>query len=307
MALSSTVPVTAWRNSRLDARPGPPKLLFGRMHEDAAIELSTFPSGGRIFCIASAGCTAMQLSSNHDVVAVDLNPFQVEYAQRRLAGSPTEQGHADQMLSFARVLAPLVGWKRPIVDQFLELDDSKEQIRYWHRYLDTLRFRVAFDFLISRTFLRFIYSASFLDCLPSRPGLVMRSRMERCFSLHSNKTNPYARAHFLGDSAPAPNSGEAGHIQFHCADAAAFLESQPPGSFTGFSLSNILDGTNRSYRERLLNAVRNSATPDALVVLRSFREPNFSTTTNRAAEDRSMLWGTVDVRPASVLGASRPA
>ena len=39
------------------------KLLFGCMYEDAAIELRVFQSGGRIFCIASAGCTAMKLAA----------------------------------------------------------------------------------------------------------------------------------------------------------------------------------------------------------------------------------------------------
>ena len=300
MELSSSVPVTAWQNSRLDARTGSPKLLFGRMHEDAAIEMTAFPAG-RIFCIASAGCTAMKLSCRHEVVAVDLNPVQIEYARRRLAGGPIERGSVDRMLSIGQALTPLLGWKRPTVEQFLDLGDPTEQIRYWRRYLDTRRFRVAFDFLISRKFLRFIYSASLLDCLPKRPGPVLRNRMERCFSLHSNKANPYLRALFLGDSSSRPNAVEVRQIQLQCADAAAFLEAQPLGSFTGFSLSNILDGANQAYREQLLNAVQHAATPNAVVVLRSFRAPNEFISTDRAAEDRSMFWGTVDVRPVNAL------
>jgi S-adenosylmethionine:diacylglycerol 3-amino-3-carboxypropyl transferase len=93
----------------------------------------------------------------------------------------------------------------------------------------------------------------------------------------------------------------ANRVALVCADAAGFLEGQPPASFDGFTLSNILDGANADYRERLFAALKRAARPGARVVLRSFAEPGGAGAGNRAADDRSMLWGIVDVRPAAAL------
>jgi S-adenosylmethionine:diacylglycerol 3-amino-3-carboxypropyl transferase len=269
------------------------------MYEDAEIELGAFEPGGRIFCIASAGCTSMRLAAHHTVVAVDINPVQLAYVQRRLGGGSVQRGSAERILDFARTLAPIAGWNRRTLRAFLDLDDPEQQIPYWRRHLDTWRFRVAFAFLFSRLMLRTVYSAAFLDCLPPNFGMVLRARMERCFALHPNRTNPYARALLLGEMRSSPEVTELQQIQLTCADAADFLEGQPAGSFTGFSLSNILDGTNAAYQQRLFAALQHAAAPGAIAVVRSFREPQSWTETNHAAEDRAMLWGVVDIRPAT--------
>ncbi len=125
--------------------------------------------------------------------------------------------------------------------------------------------------------------------------------MTGCFSRHANRRNPYARALLLGEQVTVPPPPEAGRIRLVQADAAAFLESEPPGSFAGFSLSNILDGAAVGYRRRLVNAVRRAAAPDAVAVIRSFRDATHSMPSNHAADDRAMLWGIVDVRSAVEL------
>jgi S-adenosylmethionine:diacylglycerol 3-amino-3-carboxypropyl transferase len=295
---------TPWERGRFDAGRGPRKVLFGRMYEDSAVELGAFRPGGRVLCIASAGCTARALAPHHEVVALDINPDQLAYAQARIAGAPAIRGTADRVMAFGRGFAPFVGWSSRQLRAFLELDDPAAQIDFWRRHLDTRRFRAAVDALLSVTALRAVYASPFLRFLPPHLGAVMRARMERCFARHPNRSNPYARALLLGelgdDAAPSP----ANKISLVHADAAAWLEAAPAGSLHGLSLSNILDGADEAYRARLVSAVKHAAAPAAVVVLRSFAEPALHAPTNRAAEDRSMLWGSVDVRPAIELDAA---
>ncbi len=293
--------ITVWERGRLDSRVGPRQVLFGRMYEDASIELDAFRPGGRVMCIASAGCTAMKLAPEHEVVAIDINPVQLTYAERRFAGDPGFRGRAERIMDFMRFFAPLAGWWPSRVRAFLELDDPGEQMAYWERELDTWRFRMAIDGLFSFTALRSVYSPRLLDFLPKRLGSVMRARMERCFAHHPNRNNPYARSLLLGELSVEPPPPEAQEVRLVHADAASFLESEPPGSFDGITLSNILDGADQAYRARLLAAVKRAAAPDAMTVLRSFGDADADSPFNRAEDDRAMLWGSVLVRPAAEL------
>jgi S-adenosylmethionine:diacylglycerol 3-amino-3-carboxypropyl transferase len=292
---------TAWERGRFDSRIGPGRVLFGRMYEDASIEIGAFRPGGRIFCIASAGCTAIELAPSHEVVAADINPVQLDYARRRLEGGATIRGAAERFMAFGRFLAPLVGWRAAHVTDFLDLADPGEQIAFWRRHLDTRRFRTGFDTLMSAGTLRAVYAPAFVNFMPRRMGSVMRGRMERCFARHPNRTNPYARAILLGELPGKLPSAANPAIRLVHAEAADFLEKQPAGSFDGFTLSNILDGASEAYGKRLFAAVRRAAAPGAVVVLRSFAEPRGMEPTNQAQQDRSILWGIVDVKAVEAL------
>jgi len=293
--------VTVWERGRLDARVGPRQVLFGRMYEDASIELEAFEPGSRVFCIASAGCTAMKLAAHHNVVAVDINPVQLAYAQRRIDGDPGFRGRAERIMDFLRFFAPLAGWWPSQVRAFVDLEDSGEQMTFWNRNLNTWRFRAGLDLLFSMTALRSVYSPRLLDFLPKRLGAVMRGRMERCFARHPNRSNPYARSLLLGELSSDPPPPQARDIQLVHADAADFLEQQSPASFDAFSLSNILDGVEEAYRQRLFAAVKRAAAPGAITVVRSFGEAESGSPWDRAPQDRAMLWGSVLVRPAAEL------
>ena len=288
---------TAWQAGRLTSLNGRQRLLFGQMHEDAAIEQEAFCGMRRIFCIASAGDTAFCLSHRHEVVACDINPVQLAYAERRASGSPVETGDAERVMQALRAFAPAIGWRKETIRTFVALTDTAEQVAFWRERLDTRRFRAAFDTLMSRPALRFVYAPQFLSFLPAGFGAIMRRRLERGIALHANAANPYIRALLLGQrpTDPPPNGA---NLQFILGDAASVLAACAPASFDGFTLSNILDAAAPSYRHRLAQAIHRAATPGAIVVSRSFAEPSGPAASNHAARDRSMLWGIVDIHPA---------
>jgi S-adenosylmethionine:diacylglycerol 3-amino-3-carboxypropyl transferase len=286
-------PETAWAKRA-------PRVLFGHMFEDAEIEREAFRGRPRVFCIASAGCTALRLCPDHEIVACDINPAQLAYAERRAHGAPAATGDADRAMAFVRSVAPFfVRWPAGAVRDFLALSDTSRQSEFWRTHLDNARFRAAFDIALSRPALRLVYAKEFLSFLPPHLGSVMRRRMERGFARHPNASNPWARALLAGEWTDEPAPPEAPRIRFAHADAASYLETCPAGSFDAFTLSNILDGARPAYRERLSRAIRRAAArgarTDAVVVLRSFREPPPDLIANQADRDRALLWGVVEV------------
>lgn len=270
------------------------------MYEDAEIERAAFAGAGRVFCIASAGDTALRLAHEHEVTACDINPVQLAYAKRRAEGGPPESGDVERIMGIARCFMPLIGWRKNIVESFLALTDPGEQMAYWTSRLNTRRFRAGFDALMSPRMLRVVYAPPLLSSLPESPGELFRKRLERGFGLHPNASNPYARSLLLGEQRNGFRPQRA-KIRFVERDAATWLESCPPRSFDAFSLSNILDGADATYRDRLAKAIRHAASQEAVVVLRSFADPLPEVSTNHAARDRSMLWGIVDIRKAEAF------
>jgi hypothetical protein len=181
-----------------------------------------------------------------------------------------------------------------VLSEFCALEDGQAQREFWRTRLDTHRFRAGLAALLNPLSLRLAYSSPLVAALPPGFARVVRSRLERGFSLHPNRQNPYARFLLLGEGAqPDPRAGV--DLTLACADVAAYLEQAAPASFDGFALSNVLDGVSPAYGQRLLSAARRAAAPGAVVVLRSFDDPASAEEESRAARDRSLLWGSVRV------------
>ena len=195
------------------------------------------------------------------VTAVDINPVQLAYAEQRAAGGPMRIGRPSASSALGRRLMAPFGWRRRPCGRFSP-SNSRGQMAFWHRHLNTAGFRVAADLLLSLAWLRLVSTPCRFSrsCRPLRPGDA--PRLERCWTrIRTAPIRTLARcssASFRHARRPAAEP-----IRFVCADAASFLESCPPGSFDGFTLSNILDGAPASYRQRLFAAIRHAGTPEA--------------------------------------------
>lgn len=289
---------TPWRRGpfRVQAH----RLLFGQTYEDCGIELRAFRPQSRVFAIAGAGCTARALAAaGHRVTAVDINPYQLTYAKSRAEGGPERAGSAERLLAFGRCMTKLAGWTKRKLVEFLDLSDCAEQIEYWDQWLDNPIWRAAVDTLLAPRLLEVCYAAPFAASLPHDFGQRIRRRLRRGWARHANRSNPYAKALMLGIAPVDPGPVET-PIEFVCADAAEFLEGCPSSTYDAFAMSNIGDGASQEYLRRLRNAVEHAASPNAVVVSRTFAEPGPDTATNWASLDRSMLWGVVAVNPVAL-------
>ena len=297
-------PGQLWGNGRLDRRKLPGKVLFGRVYEDALIDLEAHDQADHVFCIASAGCTALRLAAHHRVTAVDINPAQLAYARRRALGGAMMEGSIERILGIARSALFLIGWNTSRLEEFCALENPLEQSAFWRANLDTLRFRSVTKALLSSPVLSMAYRPELVAAIPAGFGEVIRGRLARCWSLHPNRSNPYIRALLLGELDRAHRAPAKKPISFVHAEAAEYLESCRPHSIDGFSISNILDGAPAAYRRRLFAAIARAGSAKSQVVMRSFapppkvEPPGF---VNFASADRCPIWGQVEIRHAREL------
>ena len=98
---------------------------------------------------------------------------------------------------------------------FLDLDDPKATTpllaaSFGHAPISC---RLRFSVLVPRSSVGLL--RGILNGLPLNFGTVLRTRMERCFPLHPNRTNPYAHALLLGDMRSALDSPRSDRSTLH--------------------------------------------------------------------------------------------
>lgn len=261
---------------------GKPELLFGRMFEDSSVELAAFRPQSRVFAIASGGCTAIALANaGHRVLAADLNPAQIEYVSERLRGAEPRAGKIDGKL---RKGLQFAGHLRER-EHFCSLTDPEEQVSYWREHLESPLLRFLLRIATHPFLLRRIYSKQVIHSIPPRFDRQVLARLIRGFGTYPNASNPFVQAYLLGNLSHV--RFQSGDIELVTAGAAEYLESVPPGSFDGFTLSNIFDGAGAEYAERLQRAVRHAGSPQAVTVTRRFA--------GIGGLEKSLIWGALEI------------
>lgn len=292
---------TPWQAGRLLAGPaGRPRVLFGRMYEDPAVELAVFPPpGARVLCIASAGDTAAALAAaGYEVTAIDLNPVQLAYARARLEGGAAAlTGTAERLTGLGRAAAAalLPAWRPAAVAGFLRLDDPGEQQRRWAAEFDGIGLRMlAAGALRPAGALAAALRPGFRCALPRGFDAVLLRRIARTVARHPNAANDWAWRLLLGRERPGaaavPTAG--GQVRLVLGEVVEHLEHSAAGSYDAVTLSNVVDGPGPHFARRLRAAVEHAVRPGGIAVVRSLREPG-PAGPGLAAEDRSMIWGVV--------------
>jgi hypothetical protein len=285
--MAGGVVATGWRSGRLTGS-GMARLIFGRMYEDPEVEIRYVPVG-RVLAIASAGDVAFSLArAGCNVVAIDINPAQVQYVRDRIAGSPPQRGQADRYLERAARVLPLMGLTRERLRRFFNLDDPTAQVGAW-RTLAGRRFRTALDLAFGPA-LRRAYRNDLARALPAGFAGELIGRLERGFGIHPNRTNPLAPALFGLQTPESPVQ----HIEVVQGEVLEYMRAQPPHSFNGFAFSNVIDGAPAGFRDELLLAARGLARPQAIAVLRTLGSPRSSEDAACAATDRALIWGGIE-------------
>jgi S-adenosylmethionine-diacylglycerol 3-amino-3-carboxypropyl transferase len=185
-----------------------------------------------------------------------------------------------------RLLLPLLQGRQRL-DAMFRQEDLSGQRSFYLRHWDNWRWKLLFQWGLSRPVLRLLFGPAFLAPLPADIQRLMKEQVDAAFLGSPLSENGYLWQTFLGRYPPGEkglpiylqpehhSAIRAGMDRLHpvCADAAAWLAEQPPASIGFFALSNILEVTTSDYAARLAGSILHAAAPGAVVCLRSIFPP----------------------------------
>jgi hypothetical protein len=291
---------TPWSAGRF-GRFGQPRVLFGAMYEDPSVELAAFAGCERIFSIASSGDTARSLAGGgHRVDAVDINPAQLQYAVQRTKGAPYQQGSAEKVMALGLKAMMIGGWTRAAIDAFVDCATIEQQLDIWED-LTSGRGGLAFRTLLAPARLAPVYRKEFAAMVGPGFADALIARIRMGLEQVPNRDNPYVAMLFASGPPPDAPIGN-GSVTFNCANAIAYLQAVPEGTFHAATVSNICDGTTEEFQSQLSAALRHALTPGAPVVFRTFRLATRTPIDNLGHRDRSLIWPVTAVVPVEKFG-----
>ncbi|MGO1974144.1 MAG: hypothetical protein ACTH2Q_14410 [Propionibacteriaceae bacterium] len=279
------------------------RILFGVSYEDERIELDAFADASRVCLVATSGeVVAACAAAGLDVVAVDLNQAQLDYARERVAGGSTRRGSAQLVMDTLRqgLTAVAPAWRpRHLVPHLLH-DDGPAARKHWDETLDSRAFRAVLKASLQPGLrLGVIARPELFGFLPPRFHRVIRQRMADGLERHGMAGNRFAWRLLAGRELPGWQlpAVDADALTWQVADMAAHLETVPAGSYDGVSLSNVVDGMPNHFARRLLVAARHAVKRGGPIVWRTFSNPGLPGA-GRVADEAAMVWGQVQVEAA---------
>lgn len=279
------------------------RVLFGVSYEDERIELDAFAGARRVCLVATSGeVVAACADAGHEVVAVDLNPAQLDYARQRIAGGPTRRGSAQLVMDTVRqgLTAVAPAWRSRHLVQHLLHDDGPAARKHWDETLDSRAFRAVLKASLKPGLrLGVIARPELFGFLPPRFHDVIRERVADGLARHGMAGNRFAWRLLAGRELPGWHlpTVDADAITWQVADIATHLESVPAGSYDGVSLSNVVDGLPNAFARRLLVAARHAVRKGGPIIWRTFSNPGLPGP-GLAGDDAAMVWGQVQVEAA---------
>jgi S-adenosylmethionine:diacylglycerol 3-amino-3-carboxypropyl transferase len=239
----------------------------------------------RRFCLQNASTLYTLYGPLKDKLSPQTASF-FENNRQILAAGLNNSGLIDQRLATLVKLFYLSVHPKKRVEKFLLMDNPEQQLLYFNKYWDNWQWRLALNIAFSKSFLSLGFGKAAIDALPENLTETMTQRLQRAFTKFPNRTNRFLWETMLSDLpteveerfpiylqkssfANVQNGIAHGKINWHHADAVAWLKEQESHSIDFFGLSNILEIVKSDYGKTLSEEIARTAKSGAVICVRA--------------------------------------